>query len=32
VTLCNGTKEEAEAMKQELATFLRTELKLTLSV
>ena len=31
VTLCNGTKEEAEAMKQELATFLRTELKLTLS-
>ena len=29
--LCNGTREEAEAMKQELSTFLRTELKLTLS-
>jgi RNA-directed DNA polymerase len=29
--LCNGTREEAEAMKRELSTFLQAELKLTLS-
>jgi RNA-directed DNA polymerase len=32
VVLCNGTKEQAIAMKQELAEFLQTELKLTLSM
>lgn len=31
VVLCNGTRAEAEAMKQELTTFLSNELKLTLS-
>jgi RNA-directed DNA polymerase len=29
--LCNGTRAEAEAMKQELTQFLSSELKLTLS-
>jgi RNA-directed DNA polymerase len=31
VALCNGTRADAEALKQELATLLRAELKLTLS-
>ena len=32
VLLCDGTKEQAEAMRQELSEFLATELKLTLSM
>jgi RNA-directed DNA polymerase len=32
VVLCNGTKEQAEAMKEELHEFLHTRLKLTLSM
>jgi RNA-directed DNA polymerase len=32
VVLCNGTKEQAEEMRQELQEFLATELKLTLSM
>jgi group II intron reverse transcriptase/maturase len=32
VVLCNGTKGQAEAMKQELHEFLHTHLKLTLSM
>jgi RNA-directed DNA polymerase len=32
VVLCDGTKEQAEAMRQELHQFLRTELKLELSL
>ena len=31
VVLCNGSRGDAEAMKQELSTFLRSDLKLTLS-
>jgi group II intron reverse transcriptase/maturase len=31
VVLCNGTKEQAEALRQELATYLHSALKLTLS-
>jgi len=31
VVLCNGRREQAEALKEELYTFLRMELKLTLS-
>jgi RNA-directed DNA polymerase len=31
VALCNGTRADAEALKQELSTFLRNKLKLTLS-
>jgi hypothetical protein len=32
VVLCDGTKEQAEEMRQELKKFLSTELKLTLSM
>jgi RNA-directed DNA polymerase len=32
VVLCDGTKEQAEAMRQELYDFLKTELKLELSL
>ena len=32
VVLCNGTRAQAEAMRQELHTFLRAELKLDLSL
>jgi len=32
IVLCNGTKKQAEAMKEELSIFLHEELKLTLSM
>jgi RNA-directed DNA polymerase len=32
VVLCNGTRDQAEAIRQELAQFLKDELKLTLSM